>query len=166
MAKTATASAPHFASVLDTPVGDIERPKPLPPGQYVCVVQGQPRIDKSAKKQTEFSEYTLKLLEAMDTVDEEALTTYLTNKDGSKKRLQDVTTKVTFYHTENSVYRLKDFLRHCGLDIDDAESEGTSLRQLIAEVPGRQVIATITHEASQRGDGVYATVSDTAPVEG
>lgn len=151
MAKPQT--KPQFASVLDMPASDIERPKPLPVGSYVCVVQGQPRIDKSAKKQTEFVEYTLKLLEALDDVDTEALD----NVGGIKDKI----TKVTFYLTENSVYRLKEFLEHCGVDM---EEEG-SLRQYIAEAPGKQVVAHIIHEASQDGDAVYARVKNTTAVE-
>ena len=70
MAKEATARATTFESILDRPSAEIDRTvKPLPVGSYVAIVQGQPRIDKSSKKQTEFSEYTMKLLEAKDDVD-------------------------------------------------------------------------------------------------
>ena len=154
MAKSSTQTKePTFSSVLDMPASDIERPKPLPVGSYVCVVQGQPRIDKSAKKQTEFVEYTLKLLEALDDVDADGLE--------SVGGIKDKITKVTFYLTENSVYRLKEFLEHCGVDM---EEEG-SLRQYIAEAPGKQVVAHIIHEASQDGDAVYARVKNTTAVE-
>lgn len=151
MAKPQT--KPQFASVLDMPASDIERPKPLPVGSYVCVVQGQPKIDKSSKKQTEYVEYTLKLLEALNDVDTDAL--------DAVGGIQEKFTKVTFYLTENSVYRLKEFLEHCGVDM---EEEG-SLRQYIAEAPGKQVVAHIIHEASQDGDAVYARVKNTTAVE-
>ena len=151
MAKPQT--KPQFASVLDMPASDIERPKPLPVGSYVCVVQGQPKIDKSSKKQTEYVEYTLKLLEALNDVDTDAL--------DAVGGIQEKFTKVTFYLTENSVYRLKEFLEHCGVDM---EEEG-SLRQYIAEAPGKQVVAHIIHEASQEGDAVYARVKNTTAVE-
>jgi hypothetical protein len=36
-------------------------------------VQGQPKIDKSSKKQTEYVQYTLKPIEALDDVDADAL---------------------------------------------------------------------------------------------
>lgn len=148
MAKAAAA----FASILDRPSSEIERPKPMPVGEYVCVVQGQPRQDKSAKKQTEFVEFTLKFLEALDTVDEEAL-----NAIGG---IKDKTIKATYYLTENSTWRLVDFLDHC-----EAGDEEMSLRQRIAEAPGKQVVATIRHEASQDGTTVFAKVATTAKVE-
>ena len=151
MAKTATART--FQSVLDMPASDIERPKPLPVGSYVCVVQGQPRIDKSAKKQTEFSEFTLKLLEALDDVEAEDL--------AAQGGIADKTIKLTFYHTENSIYRLKEFLEHCGLEIE----HGILLRKLIGETPGCQVVAHVIHEASQDGESVYARVKSTTSVE-
>lgn len=153
MAKSATVAKPtSFASVLDMPSGDIERPKPLPPGSYVAVVQGQPRQDKSAKKQTEFVEYTLKLLEAQEDVDTDAL-----KEIGG---IADKTIKSTYYLTENSVWRLKEFLEHCGVEMD----ESTSLRQLIGEAAGCQVLITIAHEASQDGSAVFAKVKNTAAV--
>lgn len=157
MAKAATAT---FSSILDTPSSEVERPRPMPVGEYVCVVQGQPRFDKSAKKQTEFVEFTLKFIEAQDTVDSDALGEWLTKKDGSKDRLADRTTKTTYYLTENSLWRLNDFLDHC-----EAGDEDMSLRQRIAETPGKQIIVTVKHEASQDGSAVFARVGATAPVE-
>lgn len=151
MAKSATKTS--FSSVLDMPADSVERPKPLPVGSYVCIVQGQPRIDKSAKKGTEFSEFTLKLLEPLDDVDEDALKEY--------GGIKDKTTKVTFYHTENSIYRLKEFIEHCGVEIE----EGVSLRQLIGEVTGQQVVAHVAHEASDDGQMIFARVKSTAAVE-
>ena len=154
MAKAAIRPQPKtFESVLDMPASEIERPKPLPVGSYVCVVQGQPRIDKSAKKQTEFSEFTLKILEALDDVDSDAIE--------ALGGVQGKILKVTFYHTENSIYRLKEFLQHLGIDMD----EGESLRQAMAEAAGKQVTAYVVHEASQDGETVYAKVKNTAPVE-
>ena len=62
MAKPATQTVPDFGALLDTPASDVERPKPLPQGSYTAVTVGLPRPDKSAKKQTEFLEWTLKIL--------------------------------------------------------------------------------------------------------
>lgn len=162
MAKAASLSRPSFSSILDTPASEIERPKPMPPGQYIWAVQGQPKFDKSSKKQTDFVEFTLKCLEAMDTVDSDDLDKWLTKKDGSKIKLTEVTKTITFYLTESALWRLKDFLAHCGLGEDSDES----LKQLIAETAGCQVIGTIRHEPFQSGDGIRATIGATAPVEG
>jgi len=41
----------NFASILDEAPTEINRPKPLPEGTYLCVV-GQPEEGKSSKKGT------------------------------------------------------------------------------------------------------------------
>ncbi len=157
MAKSAI--QPSFSSILDTPRSEIERPRPMPVGQYICVIQGQPRFDKSTKKQTEFVEFTLKFNEAVE-VNEDALETWLEKPDGSKKLLQEQTIKSTYYLTESAKWRLNEFLTHCGI-----EENGESLAQAIAETPGKAVMVTIKHEPSQDGSAVFARVTDTAPVE-
>ena len=153
--------------VLDIPSSDIDRTvKALPRGSYTAVVQGQPRIDKSSKKQTEFSEYAMKLLEAKDDVDLDELEEYLTNADGSKKRLQDCTIKATFYHTEGSIGRLATFLDHLdGLTPDDAADVKESPRQRMSEVSGKSCIIHVKHEPWQSGEGVSARVSGTSIAE-
>lgn len=146
------ALAPNFGSILDRQSSEIERPKPLPVGTYTCVVKGLPKYDKSSKKQTEFVEFTLQPLAAGDDVDAddlEAMGGFL-NK----------TIRATYYLTEDALWRLKDFLTHLGIEEGDM-----SLRQRIGEATGRQVLATIKHQASEDGEAVYAQLGKTAAVE-
>ena len=95
-----------FESILDMPISELTRPKPLPQGTYKTVVRGLPAIGKSTKKGTEFSEYTLQILEAYDDVDTDALEATLTKGNGEVQRLQDRSLRLTFYHTPASGYRL------------------------------------------------------------
>jgi hypothetical protein len=166
MAKAAPAKA-TFSSVLDMPSSEVERiAKPLPVGSYLAVVQGQPKIDKSSKKQTEYSEYTMKILEALDDVDEDALGEYLTAMDGSKKRLTDCTIRNTYYHTENSIGRLATFFDHLdGITPDKAGDVDASLRQRMGETAGKQCVIHIKHEPFQSGEGVRAVVASTSIAE-
>ena len=39
---------PNFASILDEAPTEIDRPKPIPTGTYLCRVQGTPTYDKSS----------------------------------------------------------------------------------------------------------------------
>ena len=149
MAKAA--QAPNFGSILDRAPSEIEKPKPLPQGSYITVLVGQPRFDKSAKKQTEFVEFTHKLLAAQEDVDEDELK----SMGGIKEKVM----KNTFYLTEGAAWRLKEFLEHCGID------EADSLREMIEETPGKQVGIFINHEASQDGTSVFARVGKTFVVE-
>lgn len=143
---------PNFGSILDKPSSDIERPRPVPQGTYLCTIKGLPRYDKSSKKQTEFAEFTLVPLQAMDDVDADELTTMggLTDKEF----------KHTFYLTEKSAYRLKEFL------VDDLGiDEQDSLRPMMDETPGKQVLVYIKHTPSEDGKSVYANVGSTAKVD-
>lgn len=141
-----------FQSILDKPSNEIERPKPLPAGSYVCVIQGMPKFDKSSKKGTPYVEFTLKPIQAGDDVDAEAL-----QEMGG---LGEKTLRGTFYITEDAAWRLTDFLDHAG-----AGDESMTPRQRIDETPGKQVIANIRHKASADGSSVYAELGNTAPVE-
>lgn len=144
---------PNFGALLDKPSSEIERPKPLPQGTYICVVKGLPKQDVSSKKKTEYVEFTLQPIQAQDDVDAEELQ--------AMGGLADKTIRDTYYITDNSLWRLKEFLDNCGVPDD----EGMSLRQRIAETPGKQVGVFIKHTASDDGKAVYANVGSTMAVE-
>jgi|SRR5215471_19118458 len=148
-----------FGDILDMPSKDIEPPKNAPQGTYVTVVQGLPRYDKSSRKGTEFVEFTLGFLQAADDVDEDEIKAWLTSADGSVAPLQEKTIRVTYYLTENSIYRLKQFCDDCGVDEDDH-----SLRQRVELAAGCQVLAHVKHQPSEDGTRMFANVDRTAPV--
>ena len=147
------AQAQSFASILDRAPSEIEKPKPLPQGSYTTVIQGQPRLDKSAKKQTEFIEFTHKFIGAGDDVDADELK--------AVGGIKDKIIKNTYYLTEQAAWRLKEFLEHCGIDLDDYDT----LREAAEATPGAQVGIFINHEASQDGTSVFARVGKTFVVE-
>ena len=151
MAKTAQAAS--FSSILDRAPSEIEKPKPAPQGSYTTVLVGQPRFDKSAKKQTDFVEFQHKLLSAQDDVDEDELK--------ALGGIKDKVMKNTFYLTEGATWRLKEFLEHCGIDMDEVES----LREAVEQTPGKQVGVFVNHEASQDGTSVFARIGKTFVVE-
>jgi hypothetical protein len=146
--------ADKFASILDRPATEIERPKPLPPGTYRCLVKGLPRYDKSSKKQTEFVEFTLTPTAAESDVNEEDL--------AAMGGFQGKEIRATYYLTEDAAWRLKNFLEHCGFDIEDSEH---TLREMCEQAAGSEVYATLKHRASQDGKSVFAELADTAKVD-
>lgn len=149
-----------FASVLDTKVEDIERPKAMPVGQYVFMVKGQPEFIESREKKTPGVKFTMAVMQPIEeTVDADSLQEWLTKKDGTERNLNEVTQSLTFWLTEGSAWGVKDFIRHCGVDSDDM-----TLRQAIAETAGCQVIGTIRHRASDDGQATFAFIDSTAPV--
>ncbi len=154
MAKAAQAAS--FGSILDRAPSEIEKPKPAPVGSYMTTLVGQPRFDKSSKKQTEFVEFTHKFLSAGEDVDTDELEAFL-----GDRKITEITMKNTYYLTEASLWRLKEFLEHCGVDMDDVES----LREGIEATPGKQVGLFLNHEASQDGTSVFARVGKTFVAE-
>lgn len=154
-----------FASVLDKPSSEVGRPKPLPVGSYIGVVQGLPKIDKSTKKQTEYSEYSVKLLQAGEDVDKEDLDTALTKASGEKINLTDKAVKITYYHTDDSLWRLKQFFEHLDIPEEDDDGEALTMRQRMQLVPNRQIGFYIKHAASEDGEAVFANVDKTFKVE-
>lgn len=141
----------NFADILNKPSNEVEKPKPLPAGTYTAVVKGQPRFDKSQKKQTPFVEFTLGILAAGEDIDPDELKESL-----GETPLGDKTMKNTFYLTDTSLWRLKDFLEALGLDVNT----DASLAQLIEETPGMQCTITIGHRASEDGRSMFAEIKN------
>lgn len=146
------ANNPNFAALLEKPATDVERPKALPAGTYLCVVKGLPENGESSQKKTPFVRFNLQPLAAQEDVDAEAL-----KEMGG---LEGKTIRDTYYVTEDALYRLKEFLEHLGVEPDDK-----SIAQMISEAPGCQVLVSIRHRASQDGENVFAEVAKTAAVE-
>lgn len=144
----------NFESILDKAPSDIKPPEAYPVGEYLCTVRGMPRYDKSTKKETEFVEYTLIINQAMESVDADDLAAIEGGIVGKP-------IKATYYLTNASLYRLKEFFEHCGLDVEGAES----LRELMDQPNGCSVVASIGHEASKDGKRTYSKLIGTAPVE-
>ena len=153
MAKSATKpKAPEFTSVLDRPASEIKPPVTMPAGSYLTVVKGLPKFGK-AKTGTEFVDYELSVLQALDDVDADELSEV---KDLTSKSI-----RARFFLTEDSVWRLKEFLDNCGIELD----EGESLRAGIEMANGCQVVAVMRHEASEDGKRTFARFSGSAPAE-
>lgn len=141
----------NFSDILDTPYDEVERPKPPPPGTYLCNVQSF-REDVSSKQQTPFVEYTLQPTAAGDDVDEDELEAM----GGIATR----TLRYTCYTTKSALWRLKEFHTACGLEV-----KGKTPRQLIPEAVGCQVTVHVKHTPNRQGTGVFAEVDMVAPAE-
>lgn len=141
----------NFESILDQQVDNVEKPKPLPVGSYTWILTGQPRFDKSTKKLTNFVEFQCQCQQALDDVDAAAL--------ADMGGCQGKTRRLTFYLTDDAVYRLDEFLfEHLGLEL------GTSRKQAVAQAAGRSFVGTIRHQASEDGTRVYDNIAQTAAV--
>lgn len=144
--------APNFTSILDEQPTEVNRPKPLPEGTYLCVVQ-QSEEGKSSKKGTPFVKFPLRPVSPLDDVDPTAL-----DEMGG---LEGKVLNATYYTTPDAIYRLDEFHEHCGIDL----SEPASRRARNAEVVNSQVLAVIKHRESDDHTSVFAEVNRTAPAE-
>jgi len=151
---------PSFASVLDMPADQIERPKPLPPGTYLWAIEGRPEHTKSKNKGTDQINFILICLGPAEDVDAKLLAE-AGGWQGKKMRM-------TFWPTETAAYRLQEFIR------DDLQMDltGKTLRELLDETAGMQFAGHVKHEMiTKDGQGrpiaepwVKAEIDTTAPL--
>lgn len=144
-----------FEDILNRNSDDISAPPVLPQGPYHTVIIGLPEQVISSQKKTPGLKFAHKIVASMDGVDEEAIDQI----DGG------VVGKVitnTLWITEGSAFMLKDFLTHCGIDLN-----GKTLGAALDEVPNREVVVFIKHDIIGEGDSArtIAKVGRTAPVE-
>lgn len=153
--------SPNFTSILDKPAESLEAPKPVPVGTYLAIISGPEAYSKVGANQTDLVKWPVKLLQPQADVDMAALNEALSLKDGTTKSLGDI--KLTFdqFLTEASAFMVRDFLTNT-LDIS---AEGKTLRQMISEALGKQMLVTIKHGLT-KGDNprVFATIDGTAKV--
>ena len=150
---------PNLSSILDRPSEDAERPKPFPQGSYVCVVQSWEE-GASTKKLTPFIRFILKPVDPGEDVDADEL-----EEVGG---LGTRTIPTTYYLTDNSEYRLREFLDHCGVPTKEGKNK-LSHRERAEMAVNHQVGAFIKHRYNTSEDGevafTVAEVSRTYSVE-
>ena len=146
--------ATDFQDILNTPLKEIERPKPYPVGSYIALVEGLPSFDKVGENQTPCVDFNLRFLSANDDVDKlQLVEAGGINGKAIRHRL---------FLTKDAAWRLKKFLID-DLQLDDADGTKTPT-QVINEAPGRQVMITIRHRPSKDGTVVYSEIAQTAKV--
>jgi hypothetical protein len=124
---------PDFNSLLDADPTSFERPPTLPEGEYLASIRAQ-EFGKSAQKQTPYVRFHYSIIQALDSVPQEALV----DIDLSKAKMRD-----DFYITEDAMFRLRELF-----EIVDAVENST--RESVAACVGKQVVITIGHSTSQK----------------
>lgn len=144
-----------FQDILNMPSADIKPPKPLPLGNYLCLIDGQAELKQMGKEQNWGAILKLKPIQAQADVDQQALLEAL---DG--KSLSEMPINFTFWITDKAKHRLNEFLVNA-LGIE----QGTkTLGELLNEAPGKQVMATVSHRPSDDGKTMYMDVKGFARV--
>jgi hypothetical protein len=149
---------PNFEEILNKPASSITAPQPIPTGTYHCLVEGPATPGKSSVKQTDFLQFKYKILSPRDDV------------DAAKAAEQQVIGKFItqdFYVTENETtqFMLKEFCTDTlGIEESDGNGQSKSLKELVAEAPGKQLLVNIVHNLSRDGKRIYHNVGSTARV--
>ena len=141
-----------FQDILHKPIEEIRDPVALPIGKYLCRVVGpQPTYTKVGPRDTDCVDFNLMPVQALD-VDPNQLAQALNGEILSDKRIRH-----RMFITPDSVYRLKRFL------LNDLGIAPTTLFQMLAETPGKEVIVKITHQPSKNKNSttVYMNVEST-----
>lgn len=145
-----------FEDILNQPASAIKAPEAYPVGTYHALVDGPLEPGKSSQKQTDFLRAKFKILKPMGDV------------DAAKAAEQQVIGKYIYndyYITDGAAYRLKDFLVDgLGIELQNGSGQEKSLKELIAEAPGQQVLVKLKHDISQDGKRVFHRVDSTAHV--
>lgn len=137
-----------FNALLSKNVGDVEAPKPLPPGSYLFSV-GRHEFGESSQKHTPYVRFWNTPVSSGADVDASLL------PDGWNAKEM----RLDFYLTENAMFMLRDFFEKT-LKLNIA---GLTFTDIIPTTAGLMFMGTVTQEVN--GDRVYSNIDTTAPAE-
>ena len=123
--------AVDFTKILSKPLDDVKAPKVWPEGTYYASIANY-ELGESKRKQTPQCKFNLNVHAFGEDIPPEA-------QDGIdlSKRVLDT----TFYFTEASEYRLKQFLESCGI-----KTSGKTYDTTLPQTAGASVMLTLKHE--------------------
>lgn len=145
---------PDFSNILTKAVDDFKPPVALPPGSYSCIIKSH-KLEEIGKNKTPGVIVILGIMAPMADVDQAELEKI---EEWQKREL-----RATFWLTEDSVYRLGEFLKN---DLQ-MNTEGRSLDEVLSEIDGKTVTVFTQHRMTTEGNKqrVYSDISGFAPAE-
>jgi len=135
-----------LSHLLGKKTSDIEKPKPFPIGHYLWTIAGFEIVESSQKK-TPGVQLDCRMTEPQSDVDEDELAE-VKNANERKQRM-------TFWITEDSLWRLKEFTEVVGVADDDK-----TLEEILPELTGCSFIAPIVHEVPQGSTDPIAKINE------
>jgi len=142
----------NFANLLSKAATDIERPKPIPVGTYLGLVAGNFETKEIGKNKTPALEFKIKLMMAQPDVSQDDLL--------AAGGLENKFMTARFFLTDDSMYRLKEFLVNA-LDIPE---NGRTIGQMLGDAPNKQVLVQVSHRPSDDGQQIYSEIKSYARV--
>lgn len=150
----------NFQDILQKTSAEVEAPKAMPVGTYLCIIDGPPEITKRGKNGTECIIFKMKPMQAQGDVSQEELQAFLKGRSLSEFKIENVLWGTNDPAKEDNVkWRLKQFLDNCGIE------EGTkSLGERVSEAMGKQVLINMGARPSEDGTQIFAEVKGSAKV--
>lgn len=130
-----------FMDILNKPAEAVEKPKPLPAGQYVCTIVGVP--EHATVNDKPIIKIKLKPLSPQGDVDMGELSA----QGGIGERMLNH----TLWVEEDNLHRIKEFCIKFGIS-----ETGKTLGQMVSELPSRQAVVEVIHKPSKDGSELYA----------
>lgn len=153
----------RFSDSLDRKLEEIKRPPNPPVGHYIWQINKHPDIDEfTSRAGDDFERITFHLtcVGPGDDVDPDELNEY-GNVAGyrNRKTFLFADSEADQANFDRSMFNLKRFLGHCGVD------EGLSLTEGLAASVGAQCLSELTHRPDPEDtEVIYAEVGTTAEV--
>jgi hypothetical protein len=141
-------TATNFKTLLRKNLDDVKKPEPLPEGSYRGIITNY-SFGESAKKKTPFILFEVTVNEAMDGVDQDELASALQGHPITTKKLRS-----TFYVTDESLFRVKDFMSSMGIEIS-----GRTLDEALPEVKNQEVLMEVSKRPSEDGETFYNDIA-------
>jgi glutaredoxin-related protein len=156
---------PDFSALLSKPTSEIKKPKPMPEGTYMGLVLKQEYREADTPKDKEnpkkpVCQYSVRLTEALDDVDQADLADALQGEDITAKRPMDY----DFWLTPDAQYRVVEFAQSCGVP-----TEGRTLGEIIPECVNQTVRVSVVKVQSKKPgqeDTWFANISNMVGVNG
>ncbi len=143
----------NFSTLLSKQIDSVERPKLFPIGNYSALVTGH-ETGKTTKKGTDFVAFGIKLTSPQEDVNAEEF-----EAAGGMEKLQDRRDiQLTFYVTEDALYRLRAFLEN-SLELS---CDGRAFDTVIPEATNCPLTVKIRHSPARKEGEFWMDIEDTA----
>lgn len=144
--------AVNFAEILGKQSESIEKPKPLPVGDYIMLNPKLPEFKGIGKNETPAAVFSFTVVAPTESVDQDQLAEY-----GEYK---GKTQRWNAFLSEASLFRTKEQI----CEAFGIEEAGKTLGVIFNETINQQIIVSIGHRPSEDGTDIYAEVTGIAHV--
>lgn len=156
-----------FSSIAKQAAGQAKKPPRMPPGDFPAVVKSFEWGDANKNKtpyvrlNIGFTGFPADLPEEWEEFDNEAqksVTVKRSDIDLSKRQMRK-----DFYMTDDSRYRMDEFLKLMGVNCGTPDAP-RSYEETLPELVGAQVLAEVQHQLNQQTNETYTQIGKVIPL--